>query len=116
VTDGDTGVRLAAITAVAAIAPRGHAATVGALLELAGRGGGNGETLPFLRKAAVEALGRVSSVGDSNVVQALLARLNDSSDGVREAAAEALKHVSEQGDDSVVEALLNELLQEDAAG
>jgi len=112
--DEDTGVRQAAIEAFTLLAPRGHEDIVRSLLPiLDGSGGSDDEKLPFMRKAAVEALGAVAKVGDARVVQVLLARLNDPSDGVREAAGEALKRVSEAGDDAVLEALLAELMQDE---
>jgi len=112
--DEDTGVRQGAMEAFALLAPRGHEDIVCALLPiLDGSGGSDDEKLPFMRKAAVEALGAVAKLGDARVVQVLLARLNDPSDGVREAAGEALKRVSEAGDDAVLEALLSELMQDE---
>lgn len=114
VADEDTGVRLAAVKSLSATAPRGHAETVGVLLGLLDDRNG-GERMPFLRKAAVQALGCAARVGDGAVVSTLLARLSDPHDSVREAAAEALKQVSEKGDESVVEALLDDLLAESDA-
>jgi len=112
VADADSGVRQAAVVALGSLAARGDREATLALLSVL-RGGehaGMSESLPFVRLAAAQSLGKVARVGDAASVKVLLAGLNDPHAGVRDAAAEALKHVSEQGDDLVVEALLDELL------
>jgi len=109
IEDEDPGVRQAAIDALPKVAARGNGMAVRALMELLK---GHNCPLPFLRRQAVIALGQVSAVGDAQVIQTLLLRLDDSNERVREVAAEAVKQVSEHGDECVVEALLQDLLEE----
>lgn len=108
VSNGDAGVRQAAITACGALAPRGERSVVAALASVLE----GDEPLPFLRRAAILALRNVAPVGHARVVKALLAKLDDPHPTVRDAAGDALQQLSERGDDAVVEALLDDLLND----
>jgi HEAT repeat protein len=108
-SDPDHGVRQATISAIAALSTRGDRRCLDAILSVVK----SAEELPFLRRAAIQALGSVALVGDSSIVRILLAQLNDPHHSIRDAAAEVLTSVSEQGDEVVLDALLNDLLGED---
>lgn len=106
-SDADTGVRQSSVNLIAQLATYGDAHTVRVLLKMLGE-----EQFPFIRADVARALGRVAAVGHRLVVDALLARLSDTSSSVRDAAAEALRRVSESGDPDTVDALLDSLLQD----
>jgi len=74
-----------------------------------------GSADPHARQAACQALARPSLRGDSRVINALFARLQDKDQYVRQAAANSLGQVSRRGDEAAVAALAARLMDPDSA-